>query len=83
MMSCKKVQKLLSDFLDDDLKEAVCEDIQKHLDDCPDCMVQVDSVKKVIRLFREATDTKMPVDIQIRLHDVLKRAREESPGRES
>ena len=83
MMSCKKVQKLLSDFLDDDLKEAVCEDIRKHLDDCPDCMVQVDSVKKVIRLFREATDTKMPVDIQIRLRDVLKRAREESRGRES
>ena len=83
MMTCKKVQKLLSDFLDDDLKEAVCEDIRKHLDDCPDCMVQVDSVKKVIRLFREATDTKMPVDIQIRLRDVLKRAREESRGRES
>jgi anti-sigma factor (TIGR02949 family) len=83
MMSCKKVQKLLSDFLDDDLKEAVCEDIRKHLDDCPDCMVQVDSVKKVIRLFREATDSKMPVDIQIRLHDVLKRAREESRGRKS
>jgi anti-sigma factor (TIGR02949 family) len=83
MISCKKVQKLLSDFLDDDLKAVVCEDIRKHLDDCPDCMVQVDSVKKVIRLFRDATDTKMPVDIQIRLHDVLKKAREESRGRES
>jgi RNA polymerase sigma-70 factor (ECF subfamily) len=72
------VQELLSDYLDDDLKEAVCENVQKHLKDCPDCMIHVDSVKKVIRLYREATDTSMPVDIQIRLHDVLKKAREES-----
>ena len=78
MISCKKVQELLSDYLDDDLRDAVCEEINKHLGDCPDCTVHVDSVKQVIRLYREATDTSMPVDIQIRLQDVLKKAREES-----
>ena len=83
MMSCKKVQELLSEYLDDDLKEAVCEDIQKHLGDCPDCQVHVDSVQKVIHLYREATDTECPVDIQIRLQDVLKKARDESQGGKS
>lgn len=83
MINCKKVQQLLSEYLDEELKDAVCDDIRQHLDDCPDCMVQVDSVKKVIRLYREATDSECPVDIQIRLQDVLKKAREEgSQGRE-
>jgi RNA polymerase sigma-70 factor (ECF subfamily) len=77
MINCKKVQELLSEYLDDELKDVICGDIQKHLDDCPDCLVQVDSVKQVIRLYREATDTECPVDIQIRLQDVLKKARDE------
>ena len=77
MINCKKVQQLLSEYLDDELRDAVCDDIQKHLHDCPNCMVQVDSVKKVIRLYRKATDAECPVDIQIRLQDVLNKAREE------
>ena len=77
MINCKKVQQLLSEYLDDELKEVICDDIRQHLHDCPDCLVQVDSVKKVIRLYRGATDTECPVDIQIRLQDVLKKAREE------
>jgi len=81
IITCKKVRELLSDYLDAELRAAVCEDIHRHLSDCPDCMVQVDSVKKVIHLYREATDTEMPVDIKIRLQDVLKKAREESQGR--
>jgi predicted anti-sigma-YlaC factor YlaD len=77
MIDCRKVHELLSDYLDDDLKEAVLRDMESHLRECPDCNVQVDGVKKVIRLYREATDDSMPVDIQIRLRDVLRKAREE------
>lgn len=77
---CEKVQELLSEFLDEELKEAVCRELQKHLDGCPDCAVHVDSVRKVIRLYREASPQAVPVDIQLRLHDLLKRAREESRG---
>jgi anti-sigma factor (TIGR02949 family) len=78
MIDCRKVRELLSDFIDDDLKEAVIRDLKKHLDDCPDCMIQVDSVRKVIRLYREATERDLPVDIRIRLHDVLRKAREQA-----
>jgi predicted anti-sigma-YlaC factor YlaD len=76
-INCKKVHELLSDYLDDELKEAVLKDLEGHLDACPDCVVQVDSVKKVIRLYRDSTPEGLPVDIRIRLQDVLKRAREE------
>lgn len=76
-INCKKVHELLSDYLDDDLKQAVLKDLEGHLEACPDCLVQVDSVKKVIRLYRESKREGMPVDIRIRLQDVLKRAREE------
>ncbi|NNE42679.1 MAG: hypothetical protein HKN12_00595 [Gemmatimonadetes bacterium] len=73
---CEKVHELLGDYLDDELKAVVCEELELHMKECPDCRVHVDSVKKVIRLYREATDRGLPVDIRIRLRDVMKQARE-------
>lgn len=75
--TCRKLHELLGDYLDEELKDAVCRELEKHLDDCPDCRVHVDSVKKVIRLYREATEESLPVDIRIRLQDVLQKAREQ------
>jgi len=78
MVDCAEVFRLLSDYVDDDLRRAVCLEIEKHLENCPDCTLQVDSVKKTIRVYREASSREeMPVDIMIRLQDVLKRARTE------
>ena len=73
---CEKVHALLGDYLDDELKTVVCEELERHMGECPDCRVHVDSVKKVIHLYRDATDRGLPVDIRIRLQDVLKTARE-------
>lgn len=73
---CRKLHELLDDYLDHDLREALCSELEKHMDDCPDCRVHVDSVKKVVRLYREAKGDSLPVDIRIRLQDVIARARE-------
>ncbi len=76
MVGCDDVFRMLSDYVDEDLKQAVCLEIEKHLEGCPDCTLQVDSVKQTIRVYREASSREeMPVDIMIRLQDVLKRAR--------
>jgi predicted anti-sigma-YlaC factor YlaD len=77
-LDCRKVHELLDDYLDDELKEVVLGELETHLEMCPDCTLHVDSVKKVIRLYREATEEKVPVDIQIRLRDVLARVRDET-----
>jgi RNA polymerase sigma-70 factor (ECF subfamily) len=77
---CRKVHELLGDYLDQDLRDALCAELEKHMDDCPDCRVHVDSVKKVIRLYREAKGDDLPVDIRIRLQDVIARARRGEPG---
>jgi RNA polymerase sigma-70 factor (ECF subfamily) len=77
---CRKLHELLCDYLDEELKAAVCREIEGHLNECPDCRIHLDSVRKVIRLYREATPESLPVDIRIRLQDVLHRARERKEG---
>ncbi len=74
---CRKVRELLTEYLDEELQEVVLREVNAHLEGCPDCHLHVDSVKKVIRLYRAATETDVPVDIRIRLQDVIRRARSE------
>ncbi len=76
---CQKVRELLGEYLDAE-REAILREVDKHLKDCPDCHLHVDSVKKVIRLYRESSESDVPVDIRIRLQDVIKKARAEGCG---
>lgn len=78
---CAKVKAMLSEYLDEELHDEVLRELNDHIRKCPDCHLNVDSVRKVIRLYREATETECPVDIRIRLEDVIRRARSE-PGPE-
>lgn len=74
---CAKVKALLSEYLDEELHDEVLRELSVHIERCPDCHVNVDSIRKVIRLYREATETECPVDIRIRLEDVIRQARSE------
>jgi predicted anti-sigma-YlaC factor YlaD len=74
---CGKIRDLLNEILDEELAADVYDDVARHLHDCPDCTLHVDSVKKVIRLYREAGKREPPVDIKIDLEDVLARVRSE------
>ena len=73
---CRKLRELLSEYVDADLRDAVLRELDRHLEQCPDCHVHVDSVRKVIRLFREVSADAVPFDVRIRLRDVIRRARE-------
>jgi anti-sigma factor RsiW len=73
---CRKLRELLSEYVDADLREALQKELDHHLEQCPDCHVHVDSVRKVIRLYREGLGDSIPYDVRIRLQDVIRRARE-------
>ncbi len=72
---CRRLRELLSDYVDQDLREAILKELDRHLEMCPDCHVQVDSVRQVIRLYRESSQEAIPYDVRIRLLDVIRRAR--------
>ena len=56
-VDCGKIHELLDDILDEELAADVTSEVIDHLKFCPDCTLHVDSVKKVIRLFRAANAT--------------------------
>ena len=69
--ACQELKEQLSGFIDGDLEDAVCQEIQRHLEDCDDCRIMVDTLKKTIVLYRASPEETVPPDVHARLFKVL------------
>ncbi len=67
--NCRHLLSSLSEFVDGSLDEQLCIEIERHLAECENCRVVIDSLKKTVYLYqisaRETAD--MPVDVRQRL----------------
>jgi predicted anti-sigma-YlaC factor YlaD len=53
-VTCDEFKKLIGDYLDDEVADELCKEIQEHLGDCRSCSVEVDTLEKTIRIYRGA-----------------------------
>lgn len=69
----KSIRHLIEEHLGEDYDAELIDDVAKHLDECPDCKVYINSVHETIELYRE-TDSRveLPEKISKRLIKVLK-----------
>ena len=71
-ISCKRLWESLSDYIDGELSEELCQKIEQHLAGCEHCRVVVDTTNKAIYLcHNDAQDTEMPADVRGRLFETL------------
>ena len=64
---CRDLLASISDYVDGSLEEGLCQELERHLADCDDCQVVVDTFRKTIELYHtEATQT-VPEDVRRRL----------------
>jgi anti-sigma factor RsiW len=69
---CRNLLSQLSEYIDGELDEAICAEIEQHLSDCADCQAVVNTLEKTIELYRTSTRAEVPPDVQTRLYKVLK-----------
>ncbi len=56
-----------------DIDSEVMENIAKHMKDCPDCKIYVDSVKHTVKIYRTTEKNQsVPEDVSDRLFKTLK-----------
>ncbi len=70
--TCKNLLSQLSDYIDGELEEELCAEIERHMAECPDCQAVVNTLEKTIVLYRTAGRAEVPRDVQTRLYKVLK-----------
>jgi hypothetical protein len=56
----------------EDLDAPACREVAEHLETCPTCQVQLDTIKRTVTLCREMEDNKkVPAEVNDRLLKVL------------
>jgi predicted anti-sigma-YlaC factor YlaD len=71
MQHCKDTLGILSDYLDGELDQCLCEEIEKHMAECGNCRIMVDTLRQTVILYREHGHEDMPDDVKSRLYAVL------------
>jgi predicted anti-sigma-YlaC factor YlaD len=65
---CRQLLFYLSDYIDGDLDQSLCGEIEQHLQGCRNCRIVVDTMKKTIELYQDTQeDAQMPDDVRRRL----------------
>jgi hypothetical protein len=70
---CRALLGSLSDYIDGSLSEDLCEEIDRHVSECQDCHVVVDTLRKTVSLYHEsaAETVEVPGLVRERLFRVL------------
>jgi anti-sigma factor RsiW len=69
--SCRRLLRLLSDYIDEELEAALCQELEAHLAACENCRIVVDTLRKMLLLYRLAYPPTMPAEIEKRLFKML------------
>ena len=80
MKECREYLENLCASVDGEASSEVCREVEKHLEDCPDCRIMVDTLKKTIVLCREGKKIEIPVELASMLAGALKKQWEEKFG---
>ena len=73
-MTCEELLHYLSDYIDQNLDEALTAAAQEHLADCHNCRVVLDTTQQTIFLFREQGQRAIPAARRQRVFDQLQDA---------
>jgi anti-sigma factor RsiW len=73
LLTCKQFLQELSDFLDETLDPTTRAELQRHVNECPNCWVVCDTTLKTLRVFKGMEPKEVPKDIQARLMAALEK----------
>lgn len=66
---CHALIQTISDYVDGELAPALCVELERHLQDCENCQIVVDTLRKTIELYKDASvDETVPADVRQRLY---------------
>ncbi len=73
MLTCKDFLNELSEFLDDSVDREIREKLQKHVTECPNCWVILNTTERTIKVYKGFEPQIIPADIQSRLMKALEK----------
>ncbi|MBD3170654.1 MAG: hypothetical protein GF307_14315 [candidate division Zixibacteria bacterium] len=78
---CTDYIKDLNDYIDGELDDSLCAEIEKHIGKCENCRIMVDTLRQTVSLCREGKKEKLPATLEIKLSNLLKKKWDEKFGK--
>ncbi len=78
---CHEMISNLGDFVDGDADPELCEEIRKHVGQCENCRLMVDTLKQTVTLCCDGKEQTLPAELEARLNSLLKARWEEKFGK--
>jgi anti-sigma factor (TIGR02949 family) len=70
--NCRQLLGSLSEYVDGELDDELCGVLEQHLEDCEDCRIVVDTLRKTVYLYHTSSqEADIPTDIRARLYKSL------------
>ena len=71
MLTCKDFLSELGDFMDGTLDQEIRNNLQKHVSECPNCWVVLNTSQQTITIYKGLEPQTIPPDIHSRLMEAL------------
>ncbi len=65
---CRKLLTSLSEYIDGSLDQALCAEIERHMANCENCHIVINTLRKTVELYQAASEAQdVPSDVRRRL----------------
>jgi anti-sigma factor RsiW len=71
---CQEFFNQLSEYIDGEVAASLCVELERHLADCPNCRIVVDTTRKTVSLYRRYGRAELPADVSERLWYAIEQA---------
>ena len=71
--NCEKFLGELSDYVDGEIDPELCAEIEKHVGECENCRIMVDTLKKTVKLCCDGKCDELPKELDKKLNDMLRK----------
>jgi anti-sigma factor RsiW len=77
MMTCRECAELLLEYLEGALDTEQAQRLQRHLADCPPCVIFVETYRLTITMTRKLPCGELPPDVARRLWEAMQRCQDQ------
>jgi len=70
-MSCRELLERLSEYMDGELPQEICQEIQRHMEGCAPCVAFVKTLKKTAGICRRLPSKPIPPAVVADLRNLL------------
>ena len=70
--NCRDYISDLNTYIDGEIDPELCAEIEKHLGQCKNCSIMVDTMRKTVKLCREGKAEPLPPSLEAKLNRMLK-----------